>query len=116
LKSFYNSLSKGGKLIIDERNYPLILVGKYYWSGKYVYCGKNKTNFRIYYASHKYTAYQYTDKKTNTSFHIIGYTMKENEMQELLKKVGFKKITKYGDYKEKYNKEKVEFYIYVAEK
>jgi SAM-dependent methyltransferase len=112
LTNFRNLLKEDGKLIIDERNYPTIIDGKYKHSMKYIYCG-NKVSAEPIFANNKMVVMEY--KYKNNKAHLVIYPFKKNELIALLKKVGFKKITTYYDY-EKKNNLNCEFITYVAEK
>lgn len=112
LTNFRNILKNNGKLIIDERNYPTILSGKYKHSMKYVYCGEKVTAEPIF-ANNRMVVMEYTYK--NKKAHLVLYPFKKGELLSLLKDIGFKKIKIYLDYKNKPNPN-CEFITYIAEK
>jgi len=112
LTNFRNILKDNGKLIIDERNYPTIIDGRYKHSMKYIYCG-NKVSAEPIFANNKMVVMEY--KYKNQKAHLVIYPFKKGELIGLLKEVGFKKIKVYWDYKNKENPN-CEFITYVAEK
>ncbi len=121
LKQFYRLLKKGGILIIDERNYQYfldnkdqILEGNFRYSGKYVYCGNRVHAHPIKITNNK-VVMGYNDTTRKKKGYLILYPFGKNELLELLKRTGFKKIKQYSDFKVRHNK-KADFYIYVCKK
>jgi len=106
LKNFYHILRKGGILIIDERNYQQLLdkrkeileEGKFSYSRKYVYCG-DKVHGEPVEISDDKVKMQYTDERTGKKGYLILYPFKKNELLQLIKESGFKKVEKFSDYK-----------------
>ena len=115
LTNFYNLLNNDGILVIDERNYPKILDGKFRHSGQFLYCNKDKVEARVNYASENIVIFEFNHKIRNIKVHIPVYPFKRNELKRMLKNVGFKEINSFGDYKEnKYIN--CEFITYVCKK
>jgi len=106
LKNFYRLLRKGGILIIDERNYQQLLdkrkeileEGKFPYSRKYVYCG-DKVHGEPVEINEDKVKMQYTDERTGKKGYLTLYPFKKNELLQLIKKSGFKKVEKFSDYK-----------------
>ena len=103
-------------MIIDERNYPQILKGKFKHSGKILYCGKDKVSIQPIYTSESMVVLEYSHQQRDEKTHLVIYPFKENEMQELLLEAGFKEVDVFGDYQKKFHSEEVEFLTYVATK
>ena len=112
LNNLRNILKHKGKLIIDERNYPSIINNHYKHSKKYIYCGE-KVDAKPIYVSNTMVIMEYSKGKQKA--HLVLYPFREDELYNLLKDTGFKKIKRYYDYKEKKDKD-CEFITYVAEK
>lgn len=121
LKNFCHCLKKGGILVIDERNYQYfldkrteILAGKFRYSGKYVYCGRQVHGEPVE-ISGKRVKMKYTDGRTGKTCHLILYPFKKNELAGLLKEAGFRKVERFSDYKKGFS-QKADFYTYVCVK
>lgn len=98
LENFYEVLRPGGKLIIDERNYPAILAGNYHHSGEYVYCGKDKVEARPIHTSKSMVVMQYRHKETGQTAHLALHPFKRGQLMAELKRAGFESIDIYADY------------------
>lgn len=105
LRSFRTALKPKGKLIIDQRNYPLLYLsdqsgGNYLWSGKVVYCGKGEIDAYPLSISNEEVVMEYKDRKTDERIRLSLYPFKEGELEGLLNETGFGVILTYGDYEE----------------
>lgn len=115
LAEFYSALKHDGILIIDHRNYDLILDDNCYTSKHtYYYAGENVkaapehvddglARFR----------YEFPDESV---FHLNMFPLREQYMRRLLKEVGFQKVTTYGDFQETHKTDNPDFFIHIAEK
>lgn len=117
LRSFRESLTPQGKLIIDERNYPALFLsdysGKNYcWSGGIVYCGKGEIDAYPLSISNEEVVMEYKDRKTDECVRLSLYPFKEGELEGLLHEAGFKVILTYGDYQEHFHTP--EFFTYIC--
>lgn len=113
LSNFRRVLRPGGKLIIDERNYPEMLKGNFRHDQSLLYCGNSLSAVPL----HTYTSMvilEIADKKNKG--HLIMYPFKEGELEGLLRETGFKNIKRYGDYHSEFKPENVSFFTYVARK
>lgn len=120
LKNFYKSLTPGGTLIVDERNFPYIvefkndiLKGNFRYSGKYIYCGTEVKAVPIHIANDEVIFGYYRNNKLIGSLKM--YPFKKHEMKELLLEAGFRNVKIFSDFKHGYDKE-ADFYINVAVK
>lgn len=117
LRNFRNILRKGGKLIIDERNYAHhFLDGDYKFSGDILYCGKDEVSAHPVHISRSMVVMEYHEKHNPHGLHLVLYPFKEGELKGLIEKAGFSKITAFGDYKKEFKPEEPEFITYVCEK
>jgi SAM-dependent methyltransferase len=115
LKGFYEVLRSGGKLIIDERNYPMLLKGSYNFTMP-VYKGYSKVVPSFPFVSDKVVVIQIEKKQDYKKAHILMYPFKEGEMRGLLENAGFRDIKVFGDYKATYDPKQAEFITYTARK
>ncbi len=116
LRNFRELLRREGVLMIDERNYPRILGGRFYQSGEYVYCGIDKVACRLVHADPDLVVMEYEHLQTGDMGELGMYPFKRGELRGLLQEAGFGEIRTFGDYKESYRPEDVEFFTYVAQK
>ena len=121
LKQFYRILKGKGILIIDERNYQYMLnnsemcvKGKFPYSGKYVYCGRNFHSRPIFITENK-IKFAIFNKRNNKKCTYSTYPFKRNELKKFIQKAGFRFIKQYSDYQSRYNP-KADFYMYVCRK
>ncbi|MDT8387778.1 MAG: class I SAM-dependent methyltransferase [Thiogranum sp.] len=114
LAEYYATLRHDGILILDQRNYDALLDKQVQPSHNYYYCGDNVVAAPEYVdeslARFKYT---FPDK---SEYHLNMYPLRKTYMQELMKNVGFQRVTTYGDFKETYREAEPDFFIHVAEK
>jgi len=118
IEEFYKILIPGGKLIIDERNFSLIMrLKEKYRRKKIMYAGQ-VIDFRLKFEDGKKTI-KFEFFKITKPGEKIGYieveALEKNEMNELLKEVGFENINKYSDFEEVFS-EGADFYTYIATK
>jgi hypothetical protein len=116
LKSFAEMMEQSGVLIIDERNYSRMLAGDFSHSGKYVYCGVDKVSCTPAHIDNELVVMQYTHRETGETAYLEMYPFKRGELRSLLEQAGFSDIKTFGDYKEDFDPDNVEFFTYVARK
>jgi SAM-dependent methyltransferase len=116
LRNFASILVPTGALVIDERNYPSILEGKFNPSGKFVYCGLDKVVPRLVRASDASVVMEYKHLGSGDIAQLEMYPFKKGELLGLLHEAGFNRIRTFGDYKAEYDPGNVEFFTYVARK
>jgi sarcosine/dimethylglycine N-methyltransferase len=114
LAEFYSALKHDGILIIDHRNYDVILDKGFQSKHTYYYVGDNVR------AEPEYVdeglcrfKYEFPDK---SSFHLNMFPLREQYMRRLLTEVGFQNIDTYGDFEETYTTESPDFFIHIADK
>jgi sarcosine/dimethylglycine N-methyltransferase len=114
LAEFYAVLNHDGILILDQRNYDVILDDGYKSKHIYYYCGRNirvepeyvddgLARFR----------YEFPDKSV---FHLNMYPLRKEYTCRLMQEVGFQEVKTYGDFQETYKHEEQDFFIHVASK
>lgn len=114
LAEFYACLRHDGILILDQRNYDLILDEGFQSKHTYYYCGDNVT------AAPEHVdnglarfKYQFPDK---SEFFLNMFPLRKDYTRKLMGEVGFQQITTYADFKETYRQEQPDFYIHIGEK
>ena len=120
LQNFRNVLKPGGKLIIDERNYAEHFLkapdgSRFKWSGDIVYCGKDKITVRPIHISQSMVVIEYAHLDGRKS-HLALYPFKKGEFKGLLREVGFREISAFGDYRPNFRPQDPEFLTYVCRK
>jgi len=114
LAEFYAALHPDGLLILDHRNYDSILAHGFSSKHIYYYCGENvKAEPEHLDEGLARFRYEFPD---NSVFHLNMYPLRKKYLRNLMKEVGFQRITTYGDFKETYRHEEPDFFIHVAEK
>ena len=116
LLNFRKILNDSGSLMIDERNYPRILEGRFSHSGENLFCGVGRIRCEPVLISQEKVGLGYTDLETREFGHIESYPLKRGELYGLLAEAGFVDIEVFGDYKKSVDPDNVEFFTYVARK
>lgn len=114
LIEFSAALRHNGILILDQRNYDVILDGHYSSRHAYYYCGET-VNVGPEYVDEGLARFRY-EFSDQSVFHLNMYPLRKTYVRKLLKEVGFNKIKTYGDFKEVFLQEAPDFFIHVAEK
>ncbi len=114
LRNFASLLSPKGALVIDERNYPRILEGRFSQSGEYVYCGIDKVACRVVHADETQVIMEYEHLQSGDRALLRMYPFKRGELHGLLREAGFENVRTFGDYQERFSPDNVEFFTYVA--
>jgi SAM-dependent methyltransferase len=114
LAEFYSVLEPNGVLILDQRNYDVMLEKGYQNKHKYYYVGDN---VEAKPESISDELVRFTYKFPNNSVHHLNmFPLKKEYTQSLLKQAGFQSVKTYGDFQETYKQDEPDFFIHVAEK
>ncbi|ASC72440.1 Glycine/sarcosine N-methyltransferase [Halomicronema hongdechloris C2206] len=114
LAEFYAALNHDGILILDQRNYDVILDQGYRSKHAYYYCGQDvKVEPEYVDEGLARFRYQFPDQSV---FHLNMYPLRKQYTCRLLREVGFQKIKTYGDFQETYRHEDQDFFIHIASK
>ncbi|MBU1197820.1 class I SAM-dependent methyltransferase [Candidatus Micrarchaeota archaeon] len=111
LSSIHRLLKTRGMLIIDHRNYDMILDTGYKSKHKFVYCGENFEVIPVV-RRDDLIRFSYFGKKHHWFLDI--YPIRTNEMLELLANAGFSKIETFGDFERPFAKYGADFIQHVA--
>ena len=114
LAEFYAALRHDGVLIIDQRNYDMILDEGFKSKHTYYYAGDN-VSAEPAHVDDGLARFRYTFPG-GSQFHLNMFPLRKDYLRRLVREVGFQKVTTYGDFQETYHQEEPDFYIHVAEK
>ena len=114
LAEFYAALKHDGVLIIDQRNYDVILDEGFSSKHQYYYCG-DQVVAEPEHVDEGLARFSYTfpDK---SEYKLNMFPLRKNYMRELLGQAGFQSIHTYGDFQETYQDKEPDFFVHVAEK
>ncbi len=114
LAEFYAALRHDGVLILDQRNYDMILDEGFKSKHTFYYCGDNVT------AEPEHVdeglarfVYRFPD---DSEYHLNMFPLRKNYVRRLMHEVGFQTIKTFADFQETYQQEDPDFFIHVAEK
>ncbi|MCB1193197.1 MAG: class I SAM-dependent methyltransferase [Leptospiraceae bacterium] len=114
LAEFYAAIKHDGVLILDQRNYDMILDKGFSSKHIYYYAGDNVS------AEPEYTdeglarfKYGFPDGST---YNLNMYPLRKGYVRGLLHEVGFQTIQTFGDFQETYHQEEPDFFVHVAGK
>ncbi|WP_428700018.1 methyltransferase domain-containing protein [Stappia sp.] len=114
LAEFYAALKHDGILILDQRNYDMMLDQGFQSKHKYYYCGDRVTaepeHIDESLARFKYSFPDGSDYTLNM------FPIRKNYMRKLLSEAGFARVRTYGDFQETYAESEPDFFVHVAEK
>ncbi|MCC5814160.1 MAG: class I SAM-dependent methyltransferase [Leptospira sp.] len=114
LAEFYAALRHDGILIIDQRNYDLILDSGFKTKHTYYYCGDN-VKAEPEYVDDGLARFCYTFPD-NSKYHLNMCPIRKDYLANLLKEVGFQTVSTYGDFQETYHQEEPDFFVHICEK
>jgi len=114
LAEFYAALRHDGILILDQRNYDMILDSGFKSKHTYYYCGDNvKAEPEHVDDGLARFRYEFPDQSV---YNLNMFPLRKNYVVKLMKEVGFQTVKTYGDFQETYRQEEPDFYIHMAEK
>ena len=114
LAEFYAALRHDGVLILDHRNYDEMLDEGFSSAHTYYYCGDNvKAEPEHIDEGLARFRYQFPDESV---FHLNMFPLRKKYVEDLMRQVGFQKVTTFGDFKETYHQDNPDFFIHIAEK
>lgn len=114
LAEFYAALKHDGLLILDQRNYDMILDEGFKTKHTFYYCGENvRAEPEHVDEGLARFCYSFPDE---SQFHLNMYPLRVAYVKRLMTEVGFQKIETFADFQETYRQDDPDFYIHVAEK
>ena len=116
LAEFYAALKHDGILILDQRNYDLLLDAKDEAKPKhkYYYCGKDVVA-EPEYIDDGLARFRYSFPD-GSKYNLNMFPLRRRYVQKLLKEAGFEKIHTYGDFQAEFDEDELDFFIHIAEK
>jgi SAM-dependent methyltransferase len=114
LAEFYAALRYDGVLILDQRNYDVILDKGFKSKHTYYYCGDN-VRAEPEHVDEGLARFRYSFPD-ESEFHLNMFPLRKKYVRSLCREVGFQDVMTYGDFKETYHDDDPDFFIHVAEK
>jgi SAM-dependent methyltransferase len=114
LAEFYAMLKHDGVLILDQRNYDVILDQGFRSKHTYYYCGENVSAEPVH-VDEGLARFEYRFPDSSI-YHLNMFPLRKNYTRRLMHEVGFQRIHTYGDFQETYRDDEPDFFIHVAEK
>ena len=114
LAEFYAVLKHDGILILDQRNYDLILDSGFSTKHKYYYCGDKVTAEPVH-VDDGLARFEYTFPD-GSKHNLNMFPLRKDYVRGLLRDAGFQQIHSYGDFQEEGEETNPDFFIHVAEK
>ncbi|MEM7522641.1 MAG: class I SAM-dependent methyltransferase [Pseudomonadota bacterium] len=114
LAEFYAALKHDGMLIIDHRNYDVILDDGFRTKHKYYYCG-DRVSAEPEHVDDGLCRFRYSFPD-GSKFTLNMFPLRKNYMRNLLLEAGFQRVRTYGDFQETYQDSEPDYLVHVAEK
>ena len=114
LAEFYAMLKHDGVLILDQRNYDLILDQGFSSKHIYYYCGEDVVA-EPEFVDEGLARFRYSFSD-GSAYHLNMFPLRKEYTARLMYEVGFQHIDTYGDFQETYHDSEPDFFIHVAEK
>lgn len=114
LAEFYAALKHDGMLIIDQRNYDMILDQGFKTKHKFYYCG-DKVTAEPEHVDEGLARFKYIFPD-NSEYTLNMFPLRKNYTRRLLNEAGFQKVRTYGDFQETLQDTDPDYLIHVAEK
>ena len=114
LAEFYAVLKHDGVLIIDQRNYDVILDDGFSSKHKYYYCGE-KVSAEPIHVDEGLARFEYSFDD-GSKHHLNMFPLRKQYLRDLLYEAGFRKIETYGDFQETYKESDPDFFVHIAYK
>jgi SAM-dependent methyltransferase len=114
LAEFYAVLKHDGILILDQRNYDVMLDEGFKTKHSYYYAGENvKAEPEFIQEDLVRFRYQFPD---DSIFNLNMFPLKKEYTKNLIKEAGFQSVTTYGDFQETYRTKDPDYLIHIANK
>ncbi|MBI4799627.1 MAG: methyltransferase domain-containing protein [Desulfarculus sp.] len=114
LAEYHRLLKPGGILVLDQRNYDLILDQGYQSRHIYYYCGRDIV-VRPEYMDEGLARFCYVFPD-QTTFYLNMCPLRIDYLLSLISQGGFGAIQSYGDFQDPFSREQTEFLVHVATK
>lgn len=114
LAEFYSVLKPEGVLILDQRNYDVMLNEGFKTKHTYYYAGEGVSAYPVE-ISDANTLFKY-EFPDNSTFELNMFPLRRAYTNRLMLEAGFSGVKTYGDFEEDYKLEETDFLIHLAEK
>lgn len=114
LAEFYAALRHDGMLILDQRNYDLILDEGFKSKHTYYYCGDD-VSAEPEHVDEGLARFRYRFPD-GAEYHLNMFPLRRAYVERLLNEVGFQSVETFADFQETYKQDEPDFYIHVASK
>ncbi len=114
LAEFYAALRHDGVLILDQRNYDMILDDGFKSKHQYYYCGDN-VRAEPEHCDDGLARFRYSFPD-GSQYHLNMFPLRKDYVTQLMHEVGFQNVTTAADFQETYRQDDPDFYIHIAEK
>jgi glycine/sarcosine/dimethylglycine N-methyltransferase len=114
LAEFYAALKHDGMLIIDQRNYDVILDHGFKSKHKYYYCG-DQVSAEPEHVDEGLARFKY-QFPDGSEYTLNMFPLRKNYMRRLLKEAGFQRVHTYGDFQDTFQDTEPDYFIHIAEK
>lgn len=114
LAEFYAALNYDGLLILDHRNYDIILDDEFQTKHKYYYCGEDVVA-EPEHVDEGLARFRYAFPD-GSEYRLNMFPLRKRYMRQLISEAGFERVRTYGDFQEQYGDAEPDFFIHVAEK
>ncbi|MEC9407575.1 MAG: class I SAM-dependent methyltransferase [Abyssibacter sp.] len=114
LAEFYAALRHDGVLILDQRNYDMILDDGFKSKHQFYYCGDN-VKAEPEYCDDGLARFCYSFPD-GSQYHLNMFPLRKEYVTRLMGEVGFQSVTTMADFQETYRQDDPDFFIHIAEK
>jgi len=114
LAEYYAALKHDGILILDQRNYDMILDDGFSSKHKYYYCG-DEVCAEPEHIDDGLARFRYSFPD-GAEYNLNMFPLRKAYVERLMYEVGFQSVTTYSDFQETYHQQNPDFFIHVAEK
>ncbi len=114
LAEFYSATAHDGILILDQRNYDIMLDRGFKNKHTYYYAGDN-VQAEPESIDENLARFQYTFPGGD-KYHLNMFPLRKEYTRKLLYEAGFQKVKTFGDFQETYKDNEPDYFIHVAEK
>lgn len=114
LAEFYAALRHDGILILDQRNYDMILDEGFQTKHTYYYCG-DQVSAAPEHVDPGLARFRY-EFPDGSHYHLNMFPLRRSYVERLMQEVGFQSVDTYADFQETYKQDDPDFYIHIATK
>ena len=114
LAEFYAALRHDGVLMLDQRNYDMILDDGFKSKHQFYYCGDN-VRAEPEHCDEGLARFRY-NFPDGSEYHLNMFPLRKDYVTRLMHEVGFQNVTTAADFQETYRQNDPDFYVHIAEK